>query len=33
MTMTEESNLNAAPFDEQEVTGNAADDVVLDLAR
>ena len=33
MTMTEASNLSAAPFDELEVTGNAADDAVLDLAR
>ena len=33
MTMTEASSLNAAPFVELEVTGNAADDAVLDLAR
>ena len=33
MTMTEASNLNAAPFDGQEVTGNAVDYAVLDLAR
>ena len=33
MTMTEASNLNAAPFVELEVTGNAAGDAVLDLAR
>ena len=31
--MTEASNLNAAPFDALEVTGNTVDDAVLDLAR